>query len=138
MGKKKQTKWATITSFPWSVLTVLLSTLALDQSAGEKSLSYYKKNIVTNYFMTLAKGSCNKNSHFLRFRRFRRFRRFCGFAVCSPQLVIFLLPCLKSWIPRLRPSWRHFLVRVLINAVKNTASSQSSTNRFLYQIKVKI
>ena len=85
--------------------------------------------------MTLAKGSCIKNSHFLRFRRFRRFRRFCGFAVCSPQLVIFLLPCLKSWIPRLRPSWRHFLVRVLINAVKNTASSQSSTNRFLYEIK---
>ena len=52
--------------------------LDLDRSAGEKSLSYCKKLIVTNYFITLAKGSCNKNSHFFRFLRFHRglqFRR---------------------------------------------------------------
>ena len=47
MGKRK-TDCATITSFPWSVL---LSTTALDQSAGEKSLRYHEKIIiVTNYF----------------------------------------------------------------------------------------
>ena len=44
-------------SFQWSVL---LSTKALDQSAGEKSLSHSKKLIVTYYFITLAKGRCNK------------------------------------------------------------------------------
>ena len=36
---------------------VLLLTIALDQSAGEKTLSRCKKLIVTNYFVTLAKGS---------------------------------------------------------------------------------
>ena len=44
-------------SFQWSVQS---STIALDQSAGEKSPSHCKKLIVTNYFIVLAKGSCNK------------------------------------------------------------------------------
>ena len=44
-------------SFQWSVQS---STIALDQSAGEKSSSHCKKLIVTNYFIMLAKGSCNK------------------------------------------------------------------------------
>ena len=44
-------------SFQWSVQS---STIALDQSAGEKSRSHCKKLIVTNYFIMLAKGSCNK------------------------------------------------------------------------------
>ena len=64
--RKRKTNFATITLFPWSVL---LSTIALDQSAGEKLLSYCKKIVVTNYFITLAKGSCNKNSNFFRFHR---------------------------------------------------------------------
>ena len=69
--RKRKRNYATITSFPRSVL---LLTIALDQSAGEKSLSSCKKIIVTNYFTTLAKCSCYKNSHFLTFRKFRRFR----------------------------------------------------------------
>ena len=44
-------------SFQWSVQS---STIALDQSAGEKSPSHCKKLIVTNYFIILAEGSCNK------------------------------------------------------------------------------
>ena len=55
VGKKKKTNCATFTSFPWSVP---LPTIALDQSAGEKLLSYCKKIIVTNYFITSANGSC--------------------------------------------------------------------------------
>ena len=41
-------------SVRWSVL---LSTIALDQSTGEKSTSHCKKLIATNYFITLAKDS---------------------------------------------------------------------------------
>ena len=83
--------------------------------------------------MTLAKGSCNKNSHFLRFRRFRRFRGLQSsvgyfsitmFKILDTEVMSDLVPLFK--------------VSVLINAVKNTASSQSSTNWFLQQIKVKI
>ena len=48
---------STTCSFQWSVL---LSTIALDQSAGEKSLSYCKKVIANNCFITLAKSSCNR------------------------------------------------------------------------------
>ena len=46
LWETKKTSSATFTSFPWSVL---LSTIALDQSAGDKLLSYVKKIIVTNY-----------------------------------------------------------------------------------------
>ena len=46
LWERKKTSSATFTSFPWSVL---LSTIALDQSAGDKLLSYVKKIIVTNY-----------------------------------------------------------------------------------------
>ena len=49
--------------------------LDLDQSAGKKSLSYCKNLILTNYFITLGKVSCNKNSHFFRFCKFCRFHR---------------------------------------------------------------
>ena len=73
-GKEKK-NCATITSFPWSVLTVLLSTLALDQSAGEKSLS------------------CYKNSHFLRFRRFRRFHGFTASAVPRSAVLSWFFLC---------------------------------------------
>ena len=48
-------------SFQWSVQS---STIALDQSAGEKSPSHCKKLIVTNYFIILAKESCNKTFRF--------------------------------------------------------------------------
>ena len=51
-------------------VTVLLSTIALDQLAGEKSPCHCKKSIVTNYFITLAEGSCNKTVR-SRFHRFR-------------------------------------------------------------------
>ena len=44
-------------SFQWSVQS---STIALNQSAGEKSPSHCKKLIVTNYFIILAERSCNK------------------------------------------------------------------------------
>ena len=80
--------------------------------------------------MTLAKDSCNKNSHFLRFRGFRGLQSSVGyfsitmFKILDTKVTSDLAPLFK--------------VRVLINAVKNTASSQSSTNWFLHQIKVKI
>ena len=57
-------------------VTVLLWTIALDQSAGEKSPCHCKKSVVTNYFITLAEGSCNKTVR-------SRFHRFRGSAVCS-------------------------------------------------------
>ena len=85
VGKRK-TNCATIISFPQSVV---LSTIALYQSAGEKSLSYCKKIIVTNYFITLAKDSCTKNSRFVMFRRFR------SSAVCSSSDQ---LPCEQSFL----------------------------------------
>ena len=88
LAGKKKTNCATITSFPWSVLLSTIALLLSNQSAGAKPLSFCKNIIVTNYYITLAKGSCNKNSHFLRFRRFHRFRTFRGstvftFAVCN-------------------------------------------------------
>ena len=83
-----------MTLFRWAVL---LSTIALDQSAGQKSLSYCKKIVVTNYFMALAKGSCNKNSNFFRFHRlavgFRRFRSFHRSAVCSLSYLLLSCAC---------------------------------------------
>ena len=81
LAGKKKTNCATITSFPWSVL---LSTIALLLSTNQRArnrLVFCKNIIVTNYYITLAKGSCNKNSHFLRFRRFHRFRTFRGSTV---------------------------------------------------------
>jgi len=50
-GKERKTICATITSFPWSVL---ISTIALDQSRGKKLLRYCEKYIfATNYFIAL-------------------------------------------------------------------------------------
>ena len=50
-----------------------ISTILREKKGTVNSLSMLLL-IVTNCFITLAKGSCNKKSHFFRFRRLRKFR----------------------------------------------------------------
>ena len=69
--------------------------IALDQSAGEKSLSHCKKLVVANYFITLAKGSCNSD-----FFTFRRFRGSTGSAVRQVQRFPSFLGSTGSSVPR--------------------------------------
>ena len=49
-----------------------------------------------NCFITLAKGSCNKNSHFFRFRKFRRFPSSVVPRSAVPQISPTPLVCIQN------------------------------------------
>ena len=69
------------------------------RSYGEIGDSEQSVNVIIhlpNYFITLAKGSCNKNSHFFRFRKFHRIPSSMVPQSAVPQIGLTPLVCVQN------------------------------------------
>ena len=79
-----------------------ISTILREKKGTVNSLSMLLL-IVINCFITLAKGSCNKKSHFFRFRRLRKFRGSTVYNLTDSSYLMQILRkkvvlCLVGWL----------------------------------------